>query len=176
MQFTKRLMPTVALFTLSIGGAIALQASKGIALSIPPQAIAQTAPQPASRPNPFTNPFESKILEQLNLTPDQQQKIQTINEKYGTEFQQLMQSAMPNSKAFQQAMDGDASDDQLRQLYRQQIQQSQQFANLMFEHQLAVRNVLTLDQRKARSAILRDPNKMRAIFQQLRPAQPAPTK
>lgn len=166
MSVTKRFVNYVAVLLMYVGGIATLV--------IPTIAVAQQAPQrttEASKGNPrlrFTNPVETKVLEQLNLTPEQKQKIQDLNQKYQSQMEQLIQSNQETSKEFQQMMNGDtATDEQIRSKYRQIQEVSQQLSGTSFEHQLALRSVLTPEQRKQKAAIMSDPAKMQEIIRQI---------
>ena len=89
----------------------------------------------------------------------------------------LFQSMQQSSQEYRQMVESDtATDAQLRDKHRQIQAISQQSNDAGFERQLAIRNVLTADQRKQRVAIMRDPAKMREIFQQLYPSRkPTPS-
>ncbi len=166
MFITKRFVPTIAV--------LLMYASFIATLIAPSIAVAQEAPQPTSpaykgKPLPrFINPVEAKVLEQVNLTPSQKQKIQDLNQKYQSQIEQVMQSNQEAFKEFRQMMDGDtATDEQIREKHRQIQEFSQQMSSVSIEHQLAVRNILTPEQRKQKAAIMNNPAKMQEIIKQV---------
>jgi len=181
----KQFIPMAAIVLMSLGGIAVLQT--------PQSAIAQSTPQPSApqqstpstrRITQFTNPIEAAVLAQLNLTPDQKQKIQSINDTYQSQMSQITQAMRQTSQEYRQMMSGDtATDAQLREKHRQLQEASQQMGNVGFERELAVRNVLTPEQRKQKAAIMSDRTKMREIFQQvfhdnkpMTPSTPTPQK
>ncbi len=164
MHLVKRLIPATVMLTMSLGGIVAHYH--------PQVAVAQTQTPP--RPVNSGMNFENKLLQQLNLTPEQTQKIQVIQDKYRTEIEQSMPVVRQASKEFRTLMDGvDTPTAQLRDKYRQMLDLQQKFSSLSFEHQLAIRDVLTPEQRRQKAAIMHDPTKMRALFQPSTPNQPS---
>ncbi len=175
----KRFIPIAAMMLMPLGAITVLRTSQ--------PAIAQSTPQPSPSTRSttkFSNPIEAAVLAQLNLTPDQKQKIQSLNETYQSQMGQIMQTIRQTSQEYRQMMNGDtATDAQLREKHRQLQEASQQMGNVGFEHELAVRNVLTPDQRKQKAAIMSDRTKMREILQQvfrdnkpMTPSTPIPQK
>lgn len=170
-MFTKQFVPTAAILLMALGGIPTL--------SIPQMAaVAQSTPPstPAAKPTvSFNNPIEAKILEQLNLTTEQKQRMQSIDNKYQSAMQQLLQSAIQLSGEYQQALNSDtATDAQIRDKYNQMQAASQQVGNIYFEHSLAARNVLTVEQRKQKAAIMNDAAKMQDIIRQLQAERKLP--
>lgn len=164
MHFAKRLISTTAMLVVSLGGTVALYT--------PQMAVAQSETRTENRPGAQGQiSFENKVLQQLNLTPEQTQKIQAIQEQYRTELEQPRQAFVQASQEFQALMEGDASAEQVREKRRQVQELQQLFSNLSFEHQLAIRDVLTLEQRRQRAAIMRDPIKLRELFRQSVPSK-----
>jgi len=163
MHLVRRLIPATVMLVMSFGGIIAQYQ--------PQMAVAQTQTPP--RPGTSGMNFENKLLQQLNLTPEQTQKIQVIQDKYRTEREQSMPVLREVSKEFRTLMDGDTPTAQLRDKYRQMLELQQKISSLSFEHQLAIRDVLTSEQRRQQAAILRDPNKVRALFQPSAPNRPS---
>ncbi len=163
MHLAKRLIPATVMLAMTFGGIVA---------QYQPQIAVAQAPTP-SRPVPPRISFENKLLQQLNLTPEQSQKVQAIQDKYRTDMEQSMPALQQASKEFRTLMDGDGLTDQLRQKHTQVQELQQKLSNLSFEHQLAIRDILTADQRRQQAAIMRDPNKLRALFQPSAPNQPS---
>jgi Spy/CpxP family protein refolding chaperone len=171
MLVTKRFIPVAALVLMSFGGTMMLRLPQMAAVAQP---ASQSAPpsspsSPSKKPVPrFTNPVESKVFEQLNLTDDQTQKIEGINSNYRSQMEPLLQSRQQVAQEYQQMLDSDtATDAQIREKHRQMQGITQQISNASFERQVALRKVLTPEQRKQRSAIMNDPAKLREILQQI---------
>lgn len=87
-------------------------------------------------------------LEQLNLTPQQQQEIQAIRDRYQTQLQTSRDQMRQNMERMGQMMSGNSSDNDLRNLHNQILQARQQIGQMQFEQMLAIRNVLTEEQRQ----------------------------
>ncbi|MCG5058230.1 MAG: Spy/CpxP family protein refolding chaperone [Limnoraphis sp. WC205] len=88
-----------------------------------------------------------RMFEQLNLSAEQQQQIDSIKEqrKASSEgLRQQMQAAMEQMRSLQAS---NASADQLRQQHQQIQQLHQQMGNQRFEAMLEIREVLTTEQR-----------------------------
>lgn len=83
------------------------------------------------------------------MTSEQKQKIEDLNQKHESQLKQLTQSLREASRNFRVIMDSDtATDEQIREKHRQMQDVSQQLSNIYLENQLAIRNVLTVEQRK----------------------------
>jgi periplasmic protein CpxP/Spy len=90
------------------------------------------------------------LVKELNLAPDQIQRLQQLRindrgkNKYRRERRQALQVA---KQELAQLLPGNASSDQIRQK-RQQVQSLQrEVADLNFENTLAIREILTPEQR-----------------------------
>lgn len=87
-----------------------------------------------------------RMFEQLNLSAEQQQRIENIKEqrKASSEgMRQQMRAAMEQMRALQAS---NASPEQLRQQHQQIQQMRQQMGNQHFETMLEIRQVLTPEQ------------------------------
>ena len=87
-------------------------------------------------------------LEQLNLTPQQQQEIQAIRDRYQTQMQASRDQMRQQMERMGQMMGGNTSDNELRNQHNQILQARQQIGQMQFEQMLAIRNVLTPEQRQ----------------------------
>lgn len=87
-------------------------------------------------------------LEQLNLTAEQQQEIQAIRDRYQTQMQASRDQMRQNMERMSQMMAGNTSDNDLRNQHNQILQARQQMGQMHFEQMLAIRNVLTPEQRQ----------------------------
>lgn len=131
---------TVAALTLSIGSA-AVFINPNPWLS--QKSIAQDV-NPTNRPD---RPMPRWIGE-LNLSQDQIQRIQQIHNQYKDRMSQSVQSLRQGQQELQTMMAGTASQDQLRDKHRQVEALDQQVRQLRFESMLAMREVLTPEQRR----------------------------
>lgn len=87
-------------------------------------------------------------LEQLNLTEQQQQEIQAIRDRYQPQMQASRDQMRQNMERMSQMMGGNTSDNELRNQHNQILQARQQIGQMQFEQMLAIRNVLTPEQRQ----------------------------
>jgi Spy/CpxP family protein refolding chaperone len=134
-----RRVSIVSVLVLSLGGAVALASQNPLF----PQAVAQNPGEPshAGRGQP-------KLMDQLNLTADQKQKLQAIRSQYKDQISQRKQAVRQASQELRDLMAGTASADQIRTKHQQLQQLRQQLEEVTFESTLASREVLTPDQRK----------------------------
>jgi periplasmic protein CpxP/Spy len=88
-----------------------------------------------------------KLLEQLNLTPEQSQNIEAIQNQSKTDRETLRSQMQAQHQEMRSLLASDASTEQLRQ-QRQQVEElHQQLGNNRFETMLRIREVLTSEQR-----------------------------
>jgi Spy/CpxP family protein refolding chaperone len=87
-------------------------------------------------------------MEQLNLTQEQQQKLQGIQSQYKDQISQRKQAMRQANRELRDLMAGTASADQIRAKHQQVQDLRQQLEKVTFESMLASREVLTADQRK----------------------------
>jgi Spy/CpxP family protein refolding chaperone len=107
---------------------------------IPDRILAQNAPEMEE-----TKP--DRLIQKLNLTPEQQQKIKDIRSKYRGQISQQMTEFRTERQKLQELMAGNASNDELRSQHQQVAQTKDQLENLHFESMLEMRAVLTPEQR-----------------------------
>jgi protein CpxP len=141
MRLAKYLVPSVAVLVLSLSAAVAFAApTKGL-LS---QVVAQTTGERGHR-----GQFWSTFLQELNLSQDQVQKIQDIRNQYKSQLAQPHQDlADANQKLRDLLVSGTATDDEIRTQHSKVEALQQQLADAGFEQMLAIRAVLTPEQRQ----------------------------
>lgn len=122
---------------LSLGSAVALAPN-----SLLPQAIAQNTTE-QRRPNRDQAKFQ-----ELNLTPEQTQQMQEIQNQYQDQIAQRRQAVRQARQELLELMAGTASASQVREKYRQVETLEQQVAQIRFDNMLAMREVLTPEQRR----------------------------
>jgi periplasmic protein CpxP/Spy len=87
------------------------------------------------------------LARELNLSRDQVQKLQRIRKNSPIQRKERRQSLQKIKQELAQLIQGSASSDQIRQK-RQQVQSLQrEIADTNFEHTLAIREILTPEQR-----------------------------
>jgi periplasmic protein CpxP/Spy len=119
--------------------------STATAVAIPnpiePQTLAQN--QQPNRPAGK----EGRLFEQLNLSADQKQKMQAVRDRYKDQISQRMQAMRQARQELETMMSGTANTSQIREKHRQIMGLRQQLEEVRFENMLAMREVLTSEQR-----------------------------
>lgn len=88
-------------------------------------------------------------LENLNLTPEQRQQLQAVRQQYQSRMEQTRNQLRTAKEELRQMMSGTASEDQIRAKYQQVRELENQMASLRFESMLAMRSILTPQQRQS---------------------------
>lgn len=91
---------------------------------------------------------KSELLEDLNLTSEQNQQIKTIQNQYREQISQRGQALRQARQELVEFMAGTASESQIREKYKQVATLQQQVSDLRFDSMLAMREVLTTEQRR----------------------------
>jgi periplasmic protein CpxP/Spy len=87
------------------------------------------------------------LVKELNLSPDQIQRIQKLRTNSNGKTKERRQALRTAKQELTQLLQGNASSDQIRQK-RQQVQSLQrEVADTNFENTLAIREILTPEQR-----------------------------
>ncbi|HEY9600407.1 MAG TPA: Spy/CpxP family protein refolding chaperone [Allocoleopsis sp.] len=107
-------------------------------------AVAQTPSQAAPRGVPNT----SESVQRPNLNSDQVRKIGEVQKQYRDQIAQRIQQLRQAQQELDALLSGAASEREVRQKYRQVSTLRQQVEDLRFESTLAVRAVLTPQQRR----------------------------
>jgi Spy/CpxP family protein refolding chaperone len=170
-----RSLVTCATLMLSFGGAIApLNSASAISSPSPlyqeasPKNWAQQFwPQNFHSFKPKADPFlvsqrppakhrnQAGWLKELNLSQEQLRKIKDIRAQYHTKLNQQRQAVQRAEQHLSELMAGNAAAEELRQKFAQVQDLKQQFADTRMESVLAIRNVLTAEQRQKLSQIIR---------------------
>lgn len=147
-----RSVPITIALLLTLGSAIALPISTSACMTL---AQADTQSPRRSRPQRKEN-----WLQELNLNKEQIQKIQEIRRQYQDRLTQQRQSVKQAQQELKDLMaSGDTSSEQIRQKFsRVQILQ-QTLADTRMESMLAIRSVLTIEQRQKLTEFMRLPGK-----------------
>jgi len=134
-----RRVSAIAILILSLGTAVALADSQARS----PHQIAQNQDN-LQRPR-GGNP--AGLMQALNLSQEQKQKLETIRKQSQAQMGQRKQALRQAEQSLRQMMQGTDSADQLRAQHQQVQELRQQMENLRFENMLAMREVLTPEQR-----------------------------
>lgn len=113
----------------------------------------QPAPQPPSTPvqSDWQKVDEMQLQrmnQQINLTPEQVEKIRAIQAQYRDKINALRTPRMQAAQELQAIMASDASADEVLEKHRQSFSLVDKFGDLFFEKQLAIREVITPQQRQ----------------------------
>ncbi|HBK95854.1 MAG TPA: Spy protein [Microcoleaceae bacterium UBA10368] len=133
-----RRISALAVLMLTLGSTTAAIA---VPNPIEPQTIAQN-----QRPN-RPGGKEGGMFEKLNLSADQKQKMQAVRDQYKDQISQRMQAVRQARKELETMMAGQATASQMRDKHRQIMGLRQQLQDLQFESTLAMRELLTSEQR-----------------------------
>ena len=119
--------------------------STAAAVAVPnpvePQTLAQNQ-QPNRRAGK-----EGRLFEQLNLSADQKQKMQAVRDRYKDQISQRMQAMRQAREEMETMMSGTDNASQIREKHRQIMGLRQQLEEVKLESMLAMREVLTSEQR-----------------------------
>jgi Spy/CpxP family protein refolding chaperone len=95
-----------------------------------------------------------KLLQQLDLTSEQSQQIETIQEQFRSENEALWQEMQANKQQMRSLLSSDTSAEELRQQHQQAQSLHQQLSDNRFETMLQIRDVLTPEQRSELAQIM----------------------
>ncbi len=97
----------------------------------------------------------SNLAKELNLSPDQIQRLQKLRENAQNQTRERRQTLQKSRRELAQLIQGSASSDQIRQK-RQQVQSLQrEVGDINFEQTLAIREILTPEQRAKLQEIIK---------------------
>jgi len=133
-----RRISALAVLMLTLGSTTAAIA---VPNPIEPQTIAQN-----QRPN-RPGGKEGGMFEKLNLSADQKQKMQAVRDQYKDQISQRMQAVRQARQELETMMAGQANASQIREKHRQIMGLRQQLEDVQFESTLAMRELLTSEQR-----------------------------
>ncbi|WP_017292478.1 Spy/CpxP family protein refolding chaperone [Geminocystis herdmanii] len=88
------------------------------------------------------------FMEKLNLTTEQQQKMQSIRTKYQPQMDSIRQEMRTERETLRQMMTNNNSSDSLRSQHNKIASLNQRMADLRFQSMLEMREVLTSEQRQ----------------------------
>ncbi|MBD1805996.1 Spy/CpxP family protein refolding chaperone [Microcoleus sp. FACHB-SPT15] len=123
---------------LAIGGVVALVNPKPLTSQIEQNVMGQARP----------NQEGQSLVEELNLTPQQDQQLKAIQQEYKDQMAQQRQELQQAQQELSGLMAGTASQGQIRDKYREVNVLRQQKGELHLESMLAIREILTPQQRR----------------------------
>ncbi|MBW4651106.1 MAG: Spy/CpxP family protein refolding chaperone [Kastovskya adunca ATA6-11-RM4] len=131
-----RRVSVLGLALLSLGGVVAI---------VNPNPLTAEITQKSGR-NPLGERSD-RLMQQLNLTSEQQQQLQAIRERDQGQMRQQRQALHQEKQQLMQLMAGNATEAEIRTQHNQVKALQQQLGDARFESMLAMRNVLTPEQR-----------------------------
>lgn len=130
---------------------LSLGSTAAIAVPKLPQTIAQAPQEPGP---PMRD--GGQLFEKLNLTADQKQKMQAIRNQYQGQITQRREAMRKSRQELMNMMSGTASESQIREKHRQVLADGQRMAELQFDIMLAMREVLTPEQRRQLAQLMQE--------------------
>ncbi|MBD2187839.1 Spy/CpxP family protein refolding chaperone [Pseudanabaena mucicola] len=101
-----------------------------------------------------------RFLKQLNLTPDQLQKLKTIRDRDLASIRELAEQSRQANQELRELLAGTASSDAIRVKHNQVLKLQQELRQQHFERMLAMRDILTPQQRSQLNEIMKNrPNR-----------------
>lgn len=89
-----------------------------------------------------------RLLEKLNLSTEQKEKMQNIRQNYKTQMKTIRENLSSERKTLREMMNSNESINALRSQHKKIVALDGQLHNLRFENMLEMREVLTMEQRK----------------------------
>ncbi|HIK28696.1 MAG: Spy/CpxP family protein refolding chaperone [Oscillatoriaceae bacterium SKW80] len=120
----------------------------GALMVVPQAALTQEVPATVILAQKGPDRGGARWLQQLNLSPEQMQKIQDIRARYKSQIEQNSQTLRLAQQELSNLMAGVASTNEIREKHRQVQQLRQQLAQIRFESMLEIREVLNPAQRR----------------------------
>ena len=100
------------------------------------------------RANDGLESLKGQVIDELNLSNAQKQKIKQIHQQYQGQISQSQESLRSAQQRLSQMMVGTDSSIAIRRQHQKVVQLRQALDNLRFESMLAMREVLTPEQRR----------------------------
>ncbi len=141
-----RSIAAIATLLITVGGIVTL--TDAIVL-------ADSAQIPLRLTQSQRRPARADWLRELNLSQEQVQKIQEIRNRYEGRLTEQRQAVRQAQQELKQLMAGNASAEQLRPKFDQLQALKQKLSDTRMESMLAIREVLTSEQRQQLSQIIK---------------------
>jgi Spy/CpxP family protein refolding chaperone len=148
MMLRSRKYIPIAIAIFSVGSTVAIASplwhSKTLSSPAWEQSIAQ---MPGRGRGEGRGEVRGRLLEQLNLTDTQKQKLSGIRQKYSERIEQLQDSMQKAQEELFKMMAGTASVSDIRTKQQEVVRLREELGNVRFESMLEMRAVLTPEQR-----------------------------
>ncbi|MDJ0509610.1 MAG: Spy/CpxP family protein refolding chaperone [Crocosphaera sp.] len=160
-MISKEFALIITVLTFGVGGTIALanspQETPSSLLVSETEIVTKQA-----RNRPERGERAEQFQEILNLSDEQMQQLSAIRKKYRPQMQQLREQMRSKGEEISQMMQGNASENDLRNKHQEIINLRQQMGNLRFESMLEMRKVLNLEQRQQFVQLMQKRRRMRS--------------
>jgi periplasmic protein CpxP/Spy len=134
----------------------------GLGLGTPILAQAQTPPPNPGSEQPMRGRGREDLLQQLNLTPEQTRQIAEIRQRSKGKMQQTRQNLRQARQELNQMIGSQqASDRDIQEKFRQVQNLQQEMANQRMENLIAIRRVLTPEQRQQYATLMQQRRQQR---------------
>ena len=140
-----RRVSIISVFLLTLGGVVALANPNPWTTPQMAQSFDGKQPQPHQR---------RKLSQELNLTPEQKQQLQAIHQQYKGQIKQQLRELRQAKQELGRLMAGTATVREVRLKYGEVEDLQQQLGVLRFESTLAMREVMTTEQRSRFSQLM----------------------
>ncbi|MCY7393410.1 MAG: Spy/CpxP family protein refolding chaperone [Leptolyngbyaceae cyanobacterium CAN_BIN12] len=154
-------IPVTIALLLTLGSAIRETIPMAIAQPLSTPARITLAQADTQSPRQFPRlARKENWLQELNLSKEQIQKIQQIRRQYQARLTRQRQSVKQAQQSLKDMMaSGNTSSEQIRQKFSQVQTLQQTLADTRMESMLAIRSVLTIEQRQKLTELMRQPGK-----------------
>ncbi|HEY9863838.1 MAG TPA: Spy/CpxP family protein refolding chaperone [Candidatus Obscuribacterales bacterium] len=115
------------------------------------ESMAQAAPN-----QPQMNDRSERMFKLLNLTSEQQQKIQEIRQEYQGQIRQQQEQMRQLQQELNGLMANNAPESELRQKHDQFMALKQQMGDIQFNMMLKTREILTAEQRSQLTELMQE--------------------
>ncbi len=146
IRLSFRSFSVVSLLALTLSGVAAFVAPHAL-LSQTTNSPSETV-QPDLPANSGQTGKRGQWLQELNLTPEQLKQLQAVRQQYNGQLSQKVQNLKQARQEMVELMSGTATDQQLRAKFDQIEALHQEVAKLRFDSMLAMRSLLTPEQRQ----------------------------
>ena len=138
----------LTILALTIGGTVALADSGNKPSSAVLLSETEIVAQRVIRQGERRGDKAEKLIEQLDLSDEQVQQLNTIRQKYASQLQPLRERIRATAEELRTMMQGEASDTALRMKHKEMASLRQKMGDLRFESMIEMRKVLTPQQRQ----------------------------
>ncbi|NET05074.1 MAG: Spy/CpxP family protein refolding chaperone [Merismopedia sp. SIO2A8] len=141
---------------ISVVSVLLLSLGSVVALGDPSPLLSQSLVQNPESLQPRLR-GQPKLMEELNFTEEQKQELQAIHYRHKDEISAQQQELIQARQDLRQLLSSPSSTDESLRAKHQKIQQlQQQLGDLRFESMLAMRAIMTIEQRSRFSELMQE--------------------